>query len=100
MKNEYKMGGRGPCLIPTEPIFQKHYFFEVFRQHFIMKKKLSLVRTLHAKNSQTHHFLEQCIPLKSPIEWLPKMQKKLNFQLLLGFRGHFQKSGAFEKRVR
>ena len=31
----------------------------MFQQHFTMKKKLCLVRTLHAKNSQTHHFLEQ-----------------------------------------
>ena len=33
----------------------------VFQHYFTMKKNLCLVRTLHAKISQTHHFLEQCI---------------------------------------
>ena len=52
--------------------------------------------------SATTQNIETCnIPLKSPIKWLPKMQKIfLNFQLLLGFRGHFRKSSVFEKWVR
>ena len=32
------------------------------------------------------------VPLKSPIKWLPKMQKNiLNFQLLFGFRAIFER---------
>ena len=52
--------------------------------------------------STTTQCIKTCnMPLKSPIKWLPKMQKKIfNFQLLLGFRGHFQKSSVFEKWVR
>ena len=37
------------------------FFQTVFWHHFTMKKNLGLVRTLHTKISQTHHFLEQCV---------------------------------------
>ena len=38
------------------------------------------------------------VPLKSPLKWLPRMQKRKSiFQLLIDFQGNFSKYSVFEK---
>ena len=76
-------------------------------QHNSVCQKYSLFQiSIHPQSKffcflATTQNIKTCnIPLKGPIKWLLRMQKKIwNFQLFLDFLGHFWKISVLEKWV-